>query len=78
VRVEKPLELALHLLQDVEEVNRTNIHEYLHLDEPKTVLLPEPVPIQLMYLTAFVDDKGIVQFRKDIYGHDELQAKALN
>jgi murein L,D-transpeptidase YcbB/YkuD len=77
VRVEKPLELALHLLKNVPEVNRTTIYDYLHLDEPKTVLLPQPVPIQLMYLTAFVDDQGVVQFRKDIYGHDELQSQAL-
>jgi murein L,D-transpeptidase YcbB/YkuD len=31
---------------------------------------PTPVPVHLTYQTAFVDDAGKLQFRKDVYGRD--------
>ncbi len=32
--------------------------------------LPTPIPVNITYQTAFVDDAGHLQFRKDIYGRD--------
>ncbi|MDO1450675.1 L,D-transpeptidase family protein [Rhodocytophaga aerolata] len=77
VRVEKPVDFALLLLEDEPEVNEQNIYEYMHSDSPKRVRLPQPMPIQFMYLTAFVDEQGRINFRKDIYGHDSLQIEAI-
>ncbi|WP_432697465.1 L,D-transpeptidase family protein [Marinobacterium sp. YM272] len=38
--------------------------------------LPEPVPVYLVYLSAWVDTEGRAQFRPDIYGLDEqIQAR---
>jgi murein L,D-transpeptidase YcbB/YkuD len=31
---------------------------------------PTPIPVNLTYQTAFVDDAGKLQFRKDVYGRD--------
>lgn len=31
---------------------------------------PTPVPVHITYQTAFVDDAGTLQFRKDVYGRD--------
>jgi murein L,D-transpeptidase YcbB/YkuD len=31
---------------------------------------PTPIPVNLTYQTAFVDDAGALQFRKDVYGRD--------
>lgn len=31
---------------------------------------PTPVPVHITYQTAFVDDAGKLQFRKDVYGRD--------
>jgi murein L,D-transpeptidase YcbB/YkuD len=31
---------------------------------------PTPIPVNITYQTAFVDDAGHLQFRKDIYGRD--------
>jgi hypothetical protein len=31
---------------------------------------PTPVPVNITYQTAFVDDAGKLEFRKDIYGRD--------
>lgn len=33
---------------------------------------PTPIPVNITYQTAFVDDAGKLQFRKDIYGRDEV------
>jgi murein L,D-transpeptidase YcbB/YkuD len=34
-------------------------------------------PVYLLYLTAFTDDDGTVEFRDDIYGRDQDLAAAL-
>jgi hypothetical protein len=31
---------------------------------------PTPIPVNITYQTAFVDDAGKLQFRKDVYGRD--------
>jgi hypothetical protein len=36
---------------------------------------PTPIPVNITYQTAFVDDAGKLQLRKDIYGRD---AQMLN
>jgi murein L,D-transpeptidase YcbB/YkuD len=39
----------------------------------KTVLVPlkTPMPIHVVYMTAWVDEDGILQFRKDMYRYDK-------
>jgi L,D-transpeptidase YcbB len=38
---------------------------------------PTPIPVNLTYQTAFVDDAGKLQFRKDIYGRDATMISML-
>jgi L,D-transpeptidase YcbB len=38
---------------------------------------PTPIPVHLTYQTAFVDDAGKLQFRKDIYGRDAAMLAIL-
>lgn len=38
---------------------------------------PTPVPVNLTYQTAFVDDAGKLQFRKDVYGRDATMINIL-
>ncbi|MFX4662471.1 hypothetical protein ABTA70_20335, partial [Acinetobacter baumannii] len=33
---------------------------------------PTPIPVNITYQTAFVDDAGKLQLRKDIYGRDAI------
>ena len=42
-----------------------------------TVYLKEPVPVYLVYFTAFVTDDGDVALRRDIYGRDKMLVDAL-
>ncbi|AWM03318.1 L,D-transpeptidase family protein [Bradyrhizobium amphicarpaeae] len=38
---------------------------------------PIPVPVNITYQTAFVDDAGKLQFRKDVYGRDATMINIL-
>lgn len=38
---------------------------------------PTPIPVNITYQTAFVDDAGKLQFRKDIYGRDATMINVL-
>jgi murein L,D-transpeptidase YcbB/YkuD len=64
----RPLELARHLLP---ERFREEALEHQAADgRERVVLLTEPVPIYIVYFTAWRSDDGTVHFRDDIYGHD--------
>jgi len=71
VRVEDPVQLAGFVLDGQDGWNEGRIGEALN-DSAKgnrMVSLERPLPVYLMYLTAFVRD-GEVQFRNDPYGKD--------
>jgi L,D-transpeptidase YcbB len=38
---------------------------------------PTPIPVNITYQTAFVDDGGNLQFRKDVYGRDAIVLSLL-
>lgn len=67
VRVEDPLALADALLplQQAERLRR-------HLDSGQrdTLNLETPVPVYLIYMTAWVADDGVAHFYEDIYDRD--------
>jgi murein L,D-transpeptidase YcbB/YkuD len=41
------------------------------------IQLPTPIPVHIIYQTAFVDDAGKLQMRDDIYGRDTRTVAAL-
>lgn len=70
IRVEQPFALAEQLLSGDPTWNRERLHDMVGSNQPKTVLLSEPVPVYIQYWTAWVDDRGQLQFRNDIYNRD--------
>ena len=38
---------------------------------------PTPIPVNITYQTAFVDDAGKLQIRKDVYGRDATMLALL-
>ena len=46
-------------------------------EEKRIISLPDPIPVYMLYQTAWVDEGGTLQFRNDIYGHDRRLAAAL-
>lgn len=79
VRVEKPLELAQLLmgLEDPADVADGRLSELLEANENGRIALSRPVPVHFMYLTCWVDQWGVLQFRNDVYGYDTPQLAAL-
>jgi murein L,D-transpeptidase YcbB/YkuD len=41
------------------------------------IKFPTPIPVNITYQTAFVDDAGKLQFRKDVYGRDAIMLALL-
>lgn len=77
IRIERPFELADLLLAD-RKWNADSTARVLATGRTRTVNLRRPVPVLLLYLTSWVDDKGSVNFRSDIYGRDTRLARALD
>jgi L,D-transpeptidase YcbB len=78
IRVEKPLELAELLLAGSPEWPPAKIHAAMQQNREQTAGIKTPVDVLLLYLTAWTDGNGRVQFRKDIYMRDEMVLNALN
>jgi murein L,D-transpeptidase YcbB/YkuD len=77
VRVEKPEELAEYVLRSQPEWTPERIRAAMYAGVEKWVTLKEPLPVYILYMTAWVEPDGAVQFREDIYGHDQKQQKLL-
>ncbi len=77
IRLERPLELAEYLLKDNPQWQGNRVREAVASGKQQGVKLPEPIPVHILYFTAWVEDDGTLQFRKDIYGHDAKLATAL-
>lgn len=77
VRLEKPLDLAAYLLKDDPKWTPETIEAAIATGEHKTVSLPRPIPVYILYWTAWVDVDGTVELRRDLYGHDATVARAL-
>lgn len=77
IRVEKPVDLAVWLLSDHGEWNEKKIKAAMESGESEKADLKKPVPVYIIYRTAWVDNSGVVNFRDDIYGHDARQLARL-
>ena len=76
IRVENPYDFAEQLLGPGWDQNK--IAATLDSKETKTVMLPKPLPVLLMYWTTVVDREGEVYFYNDVYERDRNVAAALD
>ncbi|MES2828261.1 MAG: L,D-transpeptidase family protein [Bacteroidota bacterium] len=70
VRLEKPLELARNLFGEGEKFQVIRKQMEIENPEAKDIVLKPQVPVYLTYVTAWSDNKGHIQYRKDVYGLD--------
>jgi len=77
IRVQKPKDLAVQLLMDDPAWTPERIEEAMNSGKEQNVSLPRPLPVHLAYMTAWVDDAGVLQFREDIYARDKRLIEAL-
>jgi murein L,D-transpeptidase YcbB/YkuD len=76
-RIEKPVELAEYLLRDAPGWSREKILAAIEEGSEQKILVPRPLNVHFLYLTAWVDEEGTLQFRPDIYKRDPVLDKAL-
>lgn len=77
VRLEDPLEFAYELLGPQAEDPVARFHTVLATGRQTRIYLDDPVPVHLVYRTAFTDADGQIQYRPDIYGRDRAVFEAL-
>ncbi len=78
MRIQKPRELLKALSLYNSNLNVEKIMKKLGTNENEHIPLRRKIPIDITYLTSFVDDYGNLHFRRDIYGYDRLQLKYYN
>jgi L,D-transpeptidase YcbB len=78
VRVERALELAELVLDDAGRWSSSSIATAIAQGNTRNITLAKRIPVLLTYWTAWVDPKGRVNFRQDLYGQDAQWAKALD
>ena len=78
VRLEKPQELALILLDDAARWTPDALEAALATGKTRTVPVGRNMPVLLHYATAGLDEEGRFQFRPDIYDRDAAVLAALN
>ena len=71
IRLAEPEKMAQYLLRDQPEWTPEKIEEAMDSGHEQYVKLKNPVPVIITYYTAWVDDNGLLNFRDDIYSHDE-------
>ncbi len=71
VRVDKVHDLVAWLLEETEGWDRRKVDSTVASGNRMDVALGEPVPVYLLYLTAWVSADGVVNFRDDIYSLDK-------
>ena len=76
VRVEEPETLAQYVLRDRPEWPPDAIHSAMRAGKERHVKLSQPIPVHIVYMTAWVDDNGGLHFQDDVYGYDARQARA--
>ena len=71
IRLEKPLALTEHLLAGTTGWDMTRVQNTLKDQRQTRLSLTTPVPLYLMYWTAWVDENGQLQLRDDVYRRDQ-------
>jgi murein L,D-transpeptidase YcbB/YkuD len=77
IRIEKPFELAVYLLRDDPKWSPEALQAAIDSGENKSISLSRPLPVHILYWTAWVDGDGTVELRRDVYGHDVRLEEAL-
>jgi murein L,D-transpeptidase YcbB/YkuD len=72
IRVEQPEALARWVLEDSPEWTDEKIAAAMHAGEEQHVKLEQPVPVHIVYFTAWADDAGSVRLAPDVYGYDAI------
>ena len=79
IRVSRPRDLALHILQhDDLGWSKERIDALINAGKRTVITLKKPFPVHILYRTVLVDPRdNTVHFYDDVYGRDTLLSQAL-
>jgi L,D-transpeptidase YcbB len=77
IRVENPKKLAMYLLQNDKAWSQEKIDKVLKTNKETGISIKPNMPVYIAYFTAWVDSKGNLNFRDDIYDLDDELAKEI-
>jgi len=77
IRVEDPEGLAEYVLNGDSTWSRGEIERVLGSDENRTIMIPKPIPVYIIYCTAWAHLDGSVYYLKDIYDRDGILENAM-
>ncbi|MGH7483628.1 MAG: L,D-transpeptidase family protein [Longimicrobiales bacterium] len=72
IRIEKPLELARYLFRTVTDRSVEDLETLLARDSEQWVRVTEPVPVYILYFTAWAGRDGTVRFYPDVYERNRV------
>ena len=75
VRLEEPEAVAEILLmhnKDKEVWSKERIEAEIASEKTHLVMLAKPMPVYFVYWSVFAGSDGLINFRKDIYGYDDV------
>ncbi|MGI9544176.1 MAG: L,D-transpeptidase family protein, partial [Cyclobacteriaceae bacterium] len=79
IRLQKPFELADYLLDAFPEWDQASLQEATDSTRYNNhhINLPIPIPVYVLYWTAWMDNEGHIHFRDDVYQRDLAVWQAL-
>ena len=78
IRLSRPMDLAYRLAGEIAGWSREKIDAAFASGKTTRVVLPERIPVHMIYATAFEGDGGSIEFRPDVYGRDRKLDAALS
>lgn len=77
IRLSEPQKMAEWLLRNDPDWPKNKIVAAMNNTVEKSVRLKKAIPVFIIYYTAWIDNDGQVNFRDDVYKHDEELAKKM-
>jgi len=78
IRVSDAVRLTAYLLNAPTQKKEEDVLRWIYREENRALSLVHTVPVYLLYMTAWADWDGKLNFRNDIYGRDALMINELN
>lgn len=77
VRLENPLELAQYIMQQDQSWTPTELTKVIDEGKNKIINLPKPIPVDLVYITVWIDENDNAVFYEDIYERNSMVRQAF-
>jgi len=78
IRLGDPFDFAYALLAPQSANPRAEFQAVLATGQETNIMLKKPVPVHLVYFTAYPSGKGQIEYRRDVYGRDAAIFRALS